>query len=99
MRKVVKNLSFAFENSFKNAFFLYSYATNYFAESKIMSRTFNAIIYTYFQPILSSPKHIAKSYDYTFLRPWLGTGLLTSWGSKWHSRRKVVKLKFVSSIR
>lgn len=42
-----------------------------------------------FQPILSSPKHIDKSYDYSYLHPWLGTGLLTSFGQKWHSRRKV----------
>lgn len=42
-----------------------------------------------FQPILSSPKHIDKSSDYTYLHPWLGTGLLTSFGQKWHTRRKV----------
>lgn len=41
------------------------------------------------QPILSSPKHIDKSRDYSFLQPWLGTGLLTSFGQKWHHRRKV----------
>jgi hypothetical protein len=43
------------------------------------------------QPILSSPKHIDKSSDYSYLHPWLGTGLLTSHGEKWHSRRKVNK--------
>lgn len=41
------------------------------------------------QPILNSPKHIDKSPDYSYLHPWLGTGLLTSYGQKWHSRRKV----------
>ena len=32
------------------------------------------------QPILSSSKHIDKSADYSYLHPWLGTGLLTSAG-------------------
>jgi cytochrome P450 family 4 len=46
------------------------------------------------EPILSSPKHIDKSTDYNYLRPWLGTGLLTSFGKKWHSRRKILTPAF-----
>lgn len=38
----------------------------------------NAVVM--FQPILSSSKHINKSTDYSYLHPWLGTGLLTSAG-------------------
>ncbi|XP_033606537.1 cytochrome P450 4c3 isoform X8 [Cryptotermes secundus] len=30
------------------------------------------------EPILSSSRHIEKSRDYSYLQPWLGTGLLTS---------------------
>nr|pir cytochrome P450 enzyme, CYP4C39 enzyme - green crab, common shore crab [Carcinus maenas]AAQ93010.1 cytochrome P450 CYP4C39 [Carcinus maenas] len=44
--------------------------------------------------LLSSNKHLDKSRDYNFLHPWLGTGLLTSTGKKWHSRRKILTPAF-----
>ncbi|XP_069698222.1 cytochrome P450 4c3 [Periplaneta americana] len=46
------------------------------------------------EPILGSNKHIEKSRDYSYLHPWLGTGLLTSSGTKWHSRRKIITPSF-----
>ncbi|XP_015119502.1 cytochrome P450 4c3 [Diachasma alloeum] len=46
------------------------------------------------EAVLSSNRHIDKSSDYRFLRPWLGTGLLTSHGSKWHQRRKILTPTF-----
>ncbi|XP_012266584.2 cytochrome P450 4c3 [Athalia rosae] len=46
------------------------------------------------EPILGSNRHLDKSHDYRFLHPWLGTGLLTSSGKKWHFRRKILTPTF-----
>ncbi|EDS33496.1 cytochrome P450 4d10 [Culex quinquefasciatus] len=46
------------------------------------------------ETILSSQKFLDKSIEYDFIRPWLGDGLLTSSGRKWHSRRKIITPTF-----
>uniref|UniRef100_A0A182FZU1 Uncharacterized protein n=2 Tax=Anopheles albimanus TaxID=7167 RepID=A0A182FZU1_ANOAL len=46
------------------------------------------------EKILSSTRNIEKGRDYEFLRPWLGTGLLTSPARKWQHRRKILTPTF-----
>ncbi|GBO40258.1 Cytochrome P450 4c3, partial [Araneus ventricosus] len=50
------------------------------------------------EAVLSSPEHIEKSWEYRLLRPWIGTGLITSPRTKWHKHRKLVTPTFHFSI-
>ncbi|KAI5087725.1 cytochrome P450, family 4, subfamily V, polypeptide 8, partial [Silurus meridionalis] len=50
------------------------------------------------EPVLNNSLHMDKAYAYTFLHSWLGTGLLTSTGDKWRSRRKLITPTFHFSI-
>lgn len=43
----------------------------------------------YVEEVLSSNKILTKGKGYELLHSWLGTGLLTSVGEKWHTRRRL----------
>ncbi|XP_025267960.1 cytochrome P450 4C1-like, partial [Camponotus floridanus] len=51
-----------------------------------------------FQTILSSTKHIEKSFLYNIAHPWLNTGLGTSTAIKWRARRKMLTPAFHFNI-
>ncbi|KAL2723978.1 cytochrome P450 4C1-like [Vespula squamosa] len=48
--------------------------------------------------LMKSTKHIEKGLVYEFLKPWLSTGLLTSSGEKWQTRRKILTPAFHFNI-
>lgn len=44
--------------------------------------------------IVTNSKTEGKSWEYEYLYPWLGTGLLTSQGNKWYTRRRLITPSF-----
>ncbi|KAL7646994.1 UNVERIFIED_CONTAM: hypothetical protein RMT77_002251 [Armadillidium vulgare] len=46
------------------------------------------------ETLLNNSKNLEKGSDYNVLHSWLGRGLLTSSGSKWHMRRKMLTPAF-----
>ncbi|XP_044260028.1 cytochrome P450 4C1-like isoform X1 [Tribolium madens] len=50
------------------------------------------------EQIMSNPAHNQKGQIYDLLRNWLKDGLLTSFGSKWQTRRKILTPAFHFSI-
>ncbi|CAN8020297.1 unnamed protein product [Ixodes persulcatus] len=46
------------------------------------------------ESVLNSQKTMSKSFNYSLLHSWLGTGLLTSSGAKWKQRRRMLTPAF-----
>lgn len=55
---------------------------------------FSYLYFILIKSILATSKNNDKSVEYTFLHPWLGTGLLTSGGQKWFNRRRLLTPTF-----
>ena len=59
----------------------------------------NTVLWTYHpetvEPLFNnSAELLGKAWHYDCIKRWLGTGLLTSTGKKWHSRRKMLTPAF-----
>lgn len=50
------------------------------------------------EAILTIGASIEKSEEYEYAKEWIGEGLITSSGQKWHSRRKIITPAFHFSI-
>ncbi|XP_038221281.1 cytochrome P450 4C1-like [Zerene cesonia] len=66
---------------------------------RVRLKIFNSNVIHLYDPkdieiVLTNSKNITKSKGYLFLKPWLGTGLLISTGTKWHKRRKILTPAF-----
>ncbi|KAJ9600115.1 hypothetical protein L9F63_009591, partial [Diploptera punctata] len=80
---------------------VFKFAEGTIAEYKTLFRTWNggkAQVHLNrpedVEVILRSTDFIEKGHPYKFLQCWLGTGLFTSTGKKWHSHRKMITPTF-----
>ncbi|XP_017026930.2 cytochrome P450 4p1-like isoform X1 [Drosophila kikkawai] len=69
-----------------------------FVEYDLGTPVYNVIDAEIAENVMNHPNLITKGLFYKFLYPFLRTGLLTSTGKKWHSRRKMLTPTFHFNI-
>lgn len=95
-----RNLSDMFLNTSTGLFYLLMGLTHFFGKERVFKAYlgFQPVVVLfkpeYVEALLNCSTNLKKPILYSLLHAWLGSGLLTSFGSQWKSRRKMLTPAF-----